>query len=132
MIHETSLSAGLAERLRVRVRPDLVIRPQPYEGRTHYVVKDPVGLRYFRFKEEEYFLLKNLDGKHSLEEVREDYEREFRPQKIEIEELARFASQLTQAGIATVDTPRQGQVLYERFRKTRFKQRLAAWSNILY
>ena len=132
MIHETSLHAGSAEGLRVKVRPDLVIQAQLYEGRTHYVVKDPVGLRYFRFKEEEYFLLKCLDGKRRLEEVREDYERNFRPNKITIEELARFASQLTQAGIASVDTPRQGQVLYERFRKTRFKQLLAAWSNILY
>ena len=132
MITETSLSPGLAEKLRVRVRPDLVVRRQVYEGRTHYVVKDPVGLRYFRFKEEEYFLVESLDGKRRLEEVREDYEREFRPQKIEIEELARFASQLTQAGIASVDSSGQGQVLYERFRKFRFKQRLAAWSNILY
>src|SRR5438093_13335689 len=103
MIHETSLSPGLAERLRVRVRPDLVVRRQVYEGRTHYVVKDPVGLRYFRFKEEEYFLLRNLDGKRRLEDLKEDYEREFPPQKIEIEELARFASQLSQAGIASVD-----------------------------
>ena len=85
MIHETSLSPGLAEKLRVRVRPDLVIQPQLYEGRTHYVVKDPVGLRYFRFKEEEYFLLKCLDGKRRLEEVREDYESHFRPHKITIE-----------------------------------------------
>ncbi len=132
MIHETSLSPGLAERLRVRVRPDLVVRPQLYEGRTHYVVKDPVGLKYFRFKEEEYFLVKSLDGKRGLEEVREDYERHFRPLKITIEELARFASQLTQAGIASVDSPRQGQVLYERFKKMRFRQRLAAWTNVLY
>ncbi len=132
MINETSLSAGIAERLRVKVRPDLIIQAQLYEGRTHYVVKDPVGLRYFRFKEEEYFLLKSLDGKRRLEEVREDYESHFRPHKITIEELARFASQLTQAGIASVDTPRQGQVLYERFRKQRFRRRLAAWTNILY
>ncbi len=132
MISETSLTPGLAERLRVRTRPDLVVREQLYEGRTHYVVKDPIGLRYFRFKEEEYFLLQQLDGKRSLEDVKDDYERQFRPHKITIEELARFASQLTQAGIAQVDSPRQGQVLYERFRKMRFRQRLAAWSNVLY
>src|SRR5262245_32691290 len=132
MIHETSMSPGIAERLRVRVRPDLVIRPQLYEGRTHYVVKDPLGLRYFRFKEEEYFLLKCLDGKRRLEEVKDDYESHFKPYKITVDDLARFASQLTQAGIASVDAPRQGQILYERFRKQRFRQRLAAWTNILY
>lgn len=132
MINETSLSAGIAERLRVRVRPDLVIQAQLYEGRTHYVVKDPVGLRYFRFREEEFFLLKCLDGKRRLEEVKDDYEAHFKPNKITVEELARFTSQLTQAGIASVDSSRQGQILYERFRKQRFRQRLAAWTNILY
>jgi putative peptide zinc metalloprotease protein len=109
-----------------------VVRRQVYEGRTHYVVKDPVGLRYFRFKEEEYFLLRNFDGKKRLEELKDDYEREFRPQQITIEELARFASQLTQAGIASVDASGQGQVLYDRFRKSRLRQRLAAWTNVLY
>jgi putative peptide zinc metalloprotease protein len=132
MLHETSLSPGIAERLRVRVRPDLVIREQLYEGRTHYVVKDPVGLRYFRFKEEEFYLLQCLDGKRRLEEVKDDYESHFKPHKITVEELARFASQLTQAGIASVDAPRQGQVLYGRFKKLRFRKRLAAFTNILY
>ena len=46
--------------VKLRVRPDLDIQPQKYEGRTYYVVKDPVSLRYYRFKEQEYFLLSHL------------------------------------------------------------------------
>jgi putative peptide zinc metalloprotease protein len=37
--------------VRLRVRGDLAVTPQKYEGRTYYVVKDPVSLRYYRFKE---------------------------------------------------------------------------------
>ena len=31
-----------------RLRSDLVISPQKYRGTTSYVIKDPVGLRYYR------------------------------------------------------------------------------------
>jgi putative peptide zinc metalloprotease protein len=120
------------DRLRVRVRPDLVIQKQLYEGQTHYVVKDPVGMRYFRFRIEEHFLLQRFDGKRRLSDIKDDYEAEFRPQKITIEELARFAAQLTQAGLTIVDSPGQGQLLFERYRKYTFRRRLAAWSNVLY
>ena len=34
------------KQVKVRMRGDLAIAPQKYEGRTYYVVKDPVSLRY--------------------------------------------------------------------------------------
>ena len=55
-----------AEHLQVKLRPDLIVQPQFYEGMTHYVVKDPIGLKYFRFKIEEYFLLQQFDGKQNF------------------------------------------------------------------
>ena len=33
-----------AEHLVVKLRPDLVVQPQFYEGMTHYVIKDPLAL----------------------------------------------------------------------------------------
>ena len=80
------------ETLRVRLRPDLVVRPQFYEGMTHYVVKDPIGLKYYRFKAEEYFLLQQLDGKSTLLEVKKAFERKYRPQTITVDDLVRFCS----------------------------------------
>ena len=41
--------------VRVRLRPDLVIDAHRYEGRTFYIIKDPVSLRYYRLKEHEHF-----------------------------------------------------------------------------
>src|SRR5208337_4420558 len=38
-----------AEHLKVKLRADLVVQPQFYEGMTHYVIKDPLALKYFRF-----------------------------------------------------------------------------------
>src|SRR5437763_9878556 len=82
-----------AEQLQVKLRPDLVVQPQFYEGMTHYVIKDPIGLKYFRFKIEEYFLLQQFDGKNTLLDVKRAFERKYRPQTISVDDLIRFASQ---------------------------------------
>ena len=121
-----------AEHLKVKLRPDLIIQPQFYEGMTHYVVKDPIGLKYFRFKVEEYFLLQQLDGKHTLQDVKKSFERKYRPQTISIEDLTRFTSQLHEAGLALIDSPDQAKVLIRRRRKNQWKKIWQFFANILY
>ena len=93
-----------AEHLQVRLRPDLVVQPQFYEGMTHYVIKDPLALKYFRFKVEEYFLLQQFDGKQQLQDVKKAFERKYRPQTISIEDLTRFVAQLHEASIVQIDS----------------------------
>ncbi len=48
--------------LKLRRRADLECRRNHYDGRTYWVVKEPVGLNYFRFHEEEFEILQMLDG----------------------------------------------------------------------
>src|SRR3954462_1626903 len=128
-----SLPVGqAAEHLKVKLRPDLIVQPQFYEGMTHYVIKDPIALKYFRFKVEEYFLLQQFDGKQTLQDVKRAFERKYRPQTISIDDLIRFASQLHEAGIASVDTPEQGKVLIKRRRKNQWKRVWQFLANILY
>lgn len=121
-----------AEHLQVRLRPDLIVQPQFYEGMTHYVVKDPIGLKYFRFKIEEYFLLQQFNGKNTLQDVKRAFERKYRPQTISIEDLTRFVAQLHEAGIAQIDSPEQAKVLITRRRKNRWKKVWQFLANILY
>ena len=45
-------------------------------------MKDPVGLKYFRFQEGEFFILQMLDGDTSLDEIKDAFEAEFPPDKI--------------------------------------------------
>ncbi|MEO6809753.1 MAG: HlyD family efflux transporter periplasmic adaptor subunit [Isosphaeraceae bacterium] len=121
-----------AEHLQVKLRSDLVVQPQFYEGMTHYVIKDPIALKYFRFKVEEYFLLEQFDGTNTLQDVKRTFEKKYRPQTISVEDLIRFASQLHEAGIAQIDTPEQGKVLITRRRKNRWKRVWQFMANILY
>src|SRR4051794_36281312 len=128
-----SLPVGqAAEHLQVKLRPDLIVQPQFYEGMTHYVIKDPIALKYFRFKVEEYFLLQQFDGKQNLQDVKRAFERKYRPQTITVDDLLRFASQLHEAGIAQIDTPDQAQALVRRRKKNQWKKVWQFLANILY
>ena len=121
-----------AEHLKVKLRDDLVVQPQFYEGMTHYVIKDPLALKYFRFKIEEYFLLQQFDGKQNLQDVKKAFERKYRPQTISIEDLTRFVAQLHEAGIILIDSPEQAKVLIRRRRKNRWRKVWAFLANILF
>jgi putative peptide zinc metalloprotease protein len=121
-----------AEQLRVKLRPDLIIQPQFYEGMTHYVIKDPLALKYFRFKVEEYFLLQQLDGVKPLQDVKKAFERKYRPQTISIEDLTRFVAQLHEAGLAQIDSAEQAKVLIRRRRKNFWRKVWQFLANILY
>lgn len=126
-----SLLSSSARRLAIRRRPDLIARRQHYLGRSYWVVKDPVGLAYYRFQEEEYAILQMLDGQTSLDEVKERFEAEFPPQKITLEELQQFLGMLHRSGLVVADVPGQGRQLHKRRNERKRKQFVAAASNIL-
>ncbi|MER3415125.1 MAG: hypothetical protein C4297_02805 [Gemmataceae bacterium] len=130
----TDVLSDLERRKRVRIalRPDLHYSKHVYEGRTYHVVKDPVSLRYYRFKEQERFVLDLMDGEHTLEEIQKAYEQRFPPERLTFEELENFVMQLLMAGLAENQSPRAGQLLYERYRKRRRQTILGSLFNILY
>ena len=118
--------------VRLRVRSDLGITPQKYEGRTCYVVKDPVALRYYRFNDQEFFVVQHFDGKHTLEETQKEFEKKFRPHRLTLEDLEHFAQQLLTAGLVQHETAQAGKQLYDKRRKQHRMQRIATWTNVLY
>ncbi len=118
--------------VRLRRRPDLGVTPQKYEGKTFYVVKDPVSLRYYRFKEQEHFLLQLMDGAHTLDQAQKDFEKRFRPERLTLEDLEQFGQQLLQAGLVQNETPQAGKLLFEHRQKRRRMELLGTLTNILY
>ena len=118
--------------VRLRVRPDLHISEQRYEGKAFHVVKDPVCLRYYRFNKQEYFVFSLFDGTHSMEDVRKRFEDEFRPHRLEFQDLESFARQLVTAGLVQHETGGAGKHLFARRAKQRRMKRIAAVSNIMY
>src|SRR5215469_2583990 len=129
-LHDSLVSSS-ARKLAMRVRPDLTYRQHRYQGRTYWVVKEPVGLNYFRFQEEEFAILKMLDGQTSLDEIKEQFEAEFPPQKIGIEELQQFIGMLHRSGLIVANVPGQGHQLLLRRNERWRKEWLGRLSNIL-
>src|SRR6516164_4538279 len=118
--------------LRLSLRKDLVIDAQRYEGRTYYVLKDPVSLRYYRLKENEHYLLRYLDGEHTLEDAQKAYEAYYRPERLKLEDLEAFAQQLLTAGLAHNESPQAGKQLFDRRKKRRRSEWMQTLTNILY
>jgi putative peptide zinc metalloprotease protein len=126
-----SLVSSSSRKLPIRVRPDLRARQHRYQGRVYWVVKDPVGLQYFRFEEEEFAILQMLDGESSLDEIAERFEREFPPQTIRVEELQQFIGMLHRSNLVITDAVGQGAQLKKRRDERKSKERWATLANIL-
>lgn len=76
-----------------KFREDLIISQQEYEGKTYYVIKDPLTNKFFRIKEPEYFITQNLDGQKSNQEIIEEFEKKFQI-KLDSLTLDKFLQQL--------------------------------------
>ncbi len=127
-----SMAASIERPVILRRRPDLVVSEQRYEGRTYFLIKDPVGLKYYRFQEEEYKILELLDGVRSLKEIKDVFEAEFIPQKITLEELQQFIGRLHESGMVISEAEGQGEKLLKRRKDRAKKQLISTLSNVLY
>ncbi|MDR0870642.1 MAG: HlyD family efflux transporter periplasmic adaptor subunit [Planctomycetaceae bacterium] len=126
-----SLVSSSARKLPLKVRPDLTAQRQHYLGRSYWVLKEPIGAKYFRFQEEEYAILQKFDGFHSLDDIKEEFEEEFPPQKVTLEELQNFLGQLHQSGLIVASTPNQGPELLKRRSKRKRQELFQKYSNVL-
>lgn len=126
-----SLVSSSARKLPIRVRTDLQFKRTLYLGRSFWIIKDPVGLKYFRFQEEEYWILKQFDGTKSLDEIKEGFEEEFPPQKITLEDLQSFIGTLHQSALIIAGVPDQGHELLKRRDKRRRQEIIGQMSNVL-
>jgi putative peptide zinc metalloprotease protein len=118
--------------VRLRRRADLEVVPQRYEGRTYYVVKDPVSLRYYRFKEQEHFLLMLMNGANTLDSAQKSFEDRFRPERLRLEDLEQFGQQLLTMGLVQNESPQAGKQLYEHRAKRVRMEWMQTLTNILY
>src|SRR5690606_17013120 len=125
-----SLVSSTSRPVRLRMRPDLEARRHRYQGQSYWIVKDPVGLNYYRFHEEEYAILQMLDGLTSLETIKERFEDEFTPQKITFQDLQQFIGMLHRSGLVISEASGQGKQLKKRRDEKKRKELLGKFTNI--
>ncbi len=125
-----SLVSSASRPLTLRMRPDLTARRQRYHGQSYWVVKEPIGLNYFRFHEEEYAILCMMDGRISLEAIKERFEQEFMPQKITYQDLQQFVGMLHRSGLVVADAIGQGHQLRKRRDQKKRRELLGKLTNV--
>jgi putative peptide zinc metalloprotease protein len=113
------------------MRRDLVIRPMKMRGRTLWVVKDPVAVRYHQLREEEFFVIGLLDGRTSSDEIRRRFAERFAPRELELPRLQSFLVRLHREGLVVSQAIGQGAELIERRRKLTRQAWLETASNLL-
>jgi len=125
-----SLVSTTSRRLALRMRPDLSVRKHRYHGEGYWVVKEPVGLNYYRFHEEEFAILQMLDGESTLDSIKERFEAEFAPQKITFQDLQQFIGMLHRSGLVISETAGQGRQLKKRRDEKKRKEWLGRLTNV--
>jgi putative peptide zinc metalloprotease protein len=126
-----SLVSSSSRPLKVRLRRDLVFVRQTWQGRDYWIVKDPLALRFYRFEDEEFALLRMLDGQHSADEIRRQFAERFAPQRITHRELFQFIGSLYRSSLLISDAPRQAVPLQQRARENRRREWTSKLSNVL-
>ncbi len=116
--------------LKLRRRPDLIVKRHKYHGRSYWVVKEPVGLNYFRFHDEEYAILGMLDGRTSLQEIKDNFQKQFAPQRITLQDLQQFVGMLHRSGLVISCSSGQGRQLRRRGDTKKRKELLGKLSNV--
>jgi putative peptide zinc metalloprotease protein len=122
-----SLTSSSSRPLALCMRPDLVTERQVWQGRQYWLVKDPLTLKYFRFEDEEFAILQMLDGRASVDDIRERFEAQFAPQRITAAELQQLAANLHRSHLVIADAAGQGEQLLARHRAQRQK---SFWSTL--
>jgi len=100
--------------LGLRMRADLTFSAQRYGHERVWAVKDPVALEYYHLREEEHTILTMLDGRTSLEQLRERYDELMAPRRITHAELHGYLATLHRYGLLVADALGQGEQLLVR------------------
>lgn len=127
----TVSSAIDARPLALRLRPDLRIQEIPFRRRTYWSVCDPISLRYYQLREEEFFVLQQLDNRASLATIRERFNQRFAPRHVDVRQLNALLVMLHREGLVIADEPEQDRRLGERHTKRLRREWLGRWTNVL-
>lgn len=117
--NDSQVRKPTGQRVPLRLRPDLAWIEIERPLGSRWRVRDPLSLAYHEFGSDERFLLQQFDGRRSLAEIREAYDRQFAPQRIRPQRLAQFASQAHSSGLLLSSGPQQAQRLLEREQRGR-------------
>ncbi|MDB5348443.1 MAG: Zn-dependent protease [Schlesneria sp.] len=115
----------------LRGRADLIVKAIDFQGVTHYVIKDPIGLTYHRLRGDQYCILKALDGRRHIEAIRDDLVRTFPSLSPILQDIQQAIADLHQKGLVYGIRPGQAAARIGQRRKKWRQQLWGVLTNIL-
>ena len=113
------------------MRSDLTFDSQSYQGVEFWVVKEPLGQKYFQFPPSVFYLLQELDGNQTIDQLQDKYHTKFAPKRITRQDLQQLLTRFHNDGLVTSDVSGQGAELLKRGEKNTRMERFQTLSNIL-
>jgi len=114
------------------VRPDLVIKRIDYLGVGYWVIKDPAGLKYYRLQQEQYEVLKLLDGERSLEHVRDEMLAVMPTVRLQLSDIQHLITDLHEKGLVYSNREGQGAALIKKHSEEKKKKFFNTLRSLLY
>ncbi len=108
MSSAASLTTANRRPIPLQVRDDLIFKRIEFLGVSYWVVKDPVGLKYFRLQPEQYHALQLLNGDRHLEELRDALHDELPTVRLQLSDIQHLITDLHQKGLVFSNRIGQG------------------------
>ena len=115
----------------MKMRADLTYDLLTYQGVEYWVVKEPLGQKYYQFPPHVFFILKQLDGNRTIEQIIDSFHRDHAPKRITRSELQQLLTRFHKDGLVTSGAMGQGIELLRRGRKNATMERVSSLTNIL-
>ena len=117
--------------VQMKMRADLTFDRMTYQGVEYWVVKEPLGQKYYQFPPHVFYLLRELDGRKTIDQLQDDYHRKYAPKRITRQELQQLLTRFHKDGLVISNVTGQGTELLKRGRKNLLMERVGQLSNIL-
>lgn len=116
----------------LRMRQDIIVEEIRYKGVPYPVVKDPCGLKYYRLQPEQYGALNLLDGERSLDEVRDELQKQFPATPFTLRSVQQLIQDLHEKGLLMSERPGRAIGLQHTRKERKWKEFWNVIRNPLY
>lgn len=115
----------------LRMRPDLRVEEISYQSERYWVVKDPHDQQYFRLNEQEFALLNWLDGTANYRDLKQRFERDFSPYRVDYREITDVLNDFFQKSLVSPTRNGVGRKLHALSDEKKHEQLKARVKNVL-
>ncbi|MBI2522385.1 MAG: HlyD family efflux transporter periplasmic adaptor subunit [Bdellovibrio sp.] len=117
---------------RPRLRQDLKISQMRQNNHVSYVVKDPLKDQYYRFDQSEWAIIALFDGRSTIDEMVENYNKNHSLEPIDNQTLIDFKDGLAGMNLLQKSKQETNVMLIEKMKENRKTQLLAKKGSLLY